>query len=101
MARVRTHGRNADDTAPADLAGEEFGTVPPDADPDGAVVAPDAPPDDPRWLVSIPGCHPEDLVVGAATEAEAVEVYKAELGITALPVAAVVTPAPAPEAAPE
>ena len=98
MAKTNNHRR--DDTAPADLAGEEFATVPPVTDPDGAVVASDAPPAEPRWLVSIPGCHPEDLVVGAVNEAAAVEIYKARLGITALPVAAVVTPAEAPEAAP-
>ena len=99
MARIRQHGRNADDAA-ADLANEEFAAVPPVAT-TAPPAAPPVAPNSPRWLVSIPGCHPEDLVIGAATEADAVEIYKTRLGITLLPVPAVVTPAPDDAPAPE
>lgn len=103
MARTRHHGRN-DDAAPADLAGEEFAAVPITTEPVEATAAPAksvAAPSTTRWLVTVPGCHPGDLVIEAATELEAVEAYKAKLGIQQLPVPAVVTPAPDDAPAPE
>ena len=96
MARTRNHGRNADDTPTASDADSSAG--------DGEATAIDLPAADdtpsgcPRWLVSIPGCHPEDRVVEAPDGPAAVEAYKAQLGIRQLPVAAVVTPAPPADA---
>ena len=96
MARTRNPGRNADDTpaaADADLSADEAtATDPATGEPDDLVVGL------PRWLVSVPGCHPEDRIVEAPDEVAAVEVYKAQLGILQLPVAAVVTPAPPADA---
>ena len=121
MARTRHHGRN-DDAAPL----PPDAGPPPELNEDGqAMPTADAPaiagagqpfpsPDArdaeatrvasgglPRWLVTVPGCHPGDLVIEAATELEAVEAYKAKLGIQQLPVPAVVTPAPDDAPAPE